>query len=200
MAGCGSARTAATKWRHGMNLPLSQFYHVSVDERDPYQVYGGLQDNSLVGRRPGISRRHHQQPLGKSLRRRRLLGVRRPGRPQLRLCRVLRAATSRGSTARRCEKRDIQPKPGFKEKLRFNWNTPIALSPNEKGTIYIGSQFLFRTPRPRQELGPDFARPDDQRPAEAEAGSSRAGSRSIIARPRCTPRSIRSPKARARRG
>ena len=33
----------------------------------------------------------------------------------------------------------------YKEKLRFNWNTPIALSPNEKGTIYIGSQFLFRS-------------------------------------------------------
>src|SRR6059058_6393614 len=43
------------------------------------------------------------------------------------------------------EQRDIQPKGGFKEKLRYNWNTPIALSPNEKGTIYIGSQFLFRS-------------------------------------------------------
>ncbi len=43
------------------------------------------------------------------------------------------------------EAHDIQPKAGFKEKLRFNWNTPIALSPNERGTIYIGSQFLFRS-------------------------------------------------------
>ena len=57
----------------------------------------------------------------------------------------IRAATSRGSTARRWSARDIQPKAGYKEKLRYNWNTPIALSPNEKGTIYIGSQFLFRS-------------------------------------------------------
>ena len=28
------------------NLPVSQFYHVSVDDKDPYRVYGGLQDNS----------------------------------------------------------------------------------------------------------------------------------------------------------
>src|SRR6185369_6734522 len=35
-----------TRWRHEMNLPVSQFYHVSVDNKDPYQVYGGLQDNS----------------------------------------------------------------------------------------------------------------------------------------------------------
>src|SRR5678816_1034145 len=34
------------KWWKGENLPVSQFYHVSVDEKDPYQVYGGLQDNS----------------------------------------------------------------------------------------------------------------------------------------------------------
>ena len=27
------------------NLPLSQFYHISVDNETPYNVYGGLQDN-----------------------------------------------------------------------------------------------------------------------------------------------------------
>ena len=27
------------------NLPLSQFYHISVDNKEPYNVYGGLQDN-----------------------------------------------------------------------------------------------------------------------------------------------------------
>ena len=27
------------------NLPLSQFYHISVDDAEPYNVYGGLQDN-----------------------------------------------------------------------------------------------------------------------------------------------------------
>jgi hypothetical protein len=43
------------------------------------------------------------------------------------------------------EARTIQPTPNYKEKLRYNWNTPIALSPTEKGTIYIGAQFLFRS-------------------------------------------------------
>ena len=34
------------RWWKANNLPVSQFYHVSIDNKDPYQVYGGLQDNS----------------------------------------------------------------------------------------------------------------------------------------------------------
>ncbi len=44
------------------------------------------------------------------------------------------------------EARLIKPQPNYGEgKLRFNWNTPIHMSPNQKGTIYIGAQFLFRS-------------------------------------------------------
>jgi photosystem II stability/assembly factor-like uncharacterized protein len=44
------------------------------------------------------------------------------------------------------ETRDLHPWPNYGEgKLRFNWNTPIHMSPNEKGTLYIGAQFLFRS-------------------------------------------------------
>ena len=38
---------AGNKWLKANNLPISQFYHVSVDMADPYHVYGGLQDNSV---------------------------------------------------------------------------------------------------------------------------------------------------------
>ena len=34
------------RWWKAENLPVSQFYHVSVDMDRPYHVYGGLQDNS----------------------------------------------------------------------------------------------------------------------------------------------------------
>ncbi len=34
------------KWWKADNLPISQFYHVSVDMERPFNVYGGLQDNS----------------------------------------------------------------------------------------------------------------------------------------------------------
>ena len=68
------------------------------------------------------------------------------------------------------ELRAIQPRPNYNEKLRWNWNTPIALSPNEKGTIYIGAQFLFRSRDHGQSwdrISPDLTH---QRSGEAETG------------------------------
>ena len=40
-------------WRHNFRngrkySRMSQFYHVSVDNEEPYNVYGGLQDNNCV--------------------------------------------------------------------------------------------------------------------------------------------------------
>jgi photosystem II stability/assembly factor-like uncharacterized protein len=34
------------RWWMCPNLPIAQYYHVSADDRNPYQVYGGLQDNT----------------------------------------------------------------------------------------------------------------------------------------------------------
>ncbi len=45
-AGLWRSEDGGTRWKHQFNLPVSQFYHVSVDNADPYHVYGGLQDNS----------------------------------------------------------------------------------------------------------------------------------------------------------
>jgi photosystem II stability/assembly factor-like uncharacterized protein len=44
--GLWRSQDGGTRWAHLMNLPVSQFYHVSVDTAEPYHVYGGLQDNS----------------------------------------------------------------------------------------------------------------------------------------------------------
>src|ERR1039458_2276720 len=44
--GLWRSQDGGTRWEHLMNLPVSQFYHVSADNAEPYRVYGGLQDNS----------------------------------------------------------------------------------------------------------------------------------------------------------
>ena len=171
--GLWTATTAATAGGRRSNLPVSQFYHVSTDNKDPYQVYGGLQDNSAwVGDQeyPGGITNSRWENL---LRRRRLLGVRRSVRPELRLCRIAGRPHRARSTARRSS-RAISSRPrDYKEKLRFNWNTPIALSPNEKGTIYIGSQFLFRSRDHGvtwDRISPDLSTNDPIRQRQEQSG------------------------------
>src|SRR5215831_13694467 len=126
-----------SKWWKGENLPVSQFYHVSLDEKDPYQVYGGLQDNSSwVGdsQYPGgiTNSRWENMYNGDGF-----WMFPDPADPN-----YIYAEYQGGEIGRvnrdTHEGRNIKPRPNYKEKLRFNWNTPIALSPNEKGTVYIG--------------------------------------------------------------
>ena len=69
--------------------------------------------------------------------------------------------------------RNIKPRPNYNEKLRWNWNTPIALSPNEKGTIYIGAQFLFRSRDHGQtwdRISPDLTTNDPEKQKQEQSG------------------------------
>jgi hypothetical protein len=64
--------------------------------------------------------------------------------------------------------------PNYGEKkLRFNWNTPIHMSPNEKGALYIGAQFLFRSRDHRQSwdrISPDLTTNDPEKQKQEESG------------------------------
>ncbi len=132
------------KWWKGANLPISQFYHVSVDDKDPYQVYGGLQDNSSWAGDSeypgGITNGRWENLYGGDG----FWTFADPTDPDYVYAEYQGGNISR-INRKTLQSRDIQPKGGYKEKLRFNWNAPIHMSPNEKGTIYIGSQFLFRS-------------------------------------------------------
>lgn len=160
------------KWEHARNLPISQFYHVSVDDRDPYQVYGGLQDNSSwVGDQEypgGVTNNRWENLYGGDG----FWAFPDPTDPNF-----VYAEYQGGSIARinrtTLEQKFIQPAAGYKEKLRWNWNAPIHLSPNEKGTLYIGSQFLFRTRdqgRTWDRISPDLTTNDPLKQKQEESG------------------------------
>jgi photosystem II stability/assembly factor-like uncharacterized protein len=133
------------RWWKSNNLPVSQFYHVSVDDKDPYQVYGGLQDNSdWVGDSEypgGITNNRWENLYGGDG----FWTWADPADPENFVYTEAQGGYIGRVNRKTHEAKDIKPRGGYKEKLRYNWNTPIALSPNEKGTIYIGSQFLFRS-------------------------------------------------------
>src|SRR6201996_339388 len=157
----------ANKWWKTDNLPISQFYHVSVDKADPYHVYGGLQDNAAwVGDSAypsGITSSRWENMYGGD-------GFWMYADPAD--ANYLYAEAQGGNIVRvnvhTHETRDIQPRLGPEDlkrytKLRFNWNTPIALSTGDPGTLYIGSQFLFRSRdhgQTWQRISPDLTTND----------------------------------------
>ena len=170
--GLWQSHDGGSKWWKGENLPLSQFYHVSVDDEDPYHVYGGLQDNSSwIGDSAypgGITNSRWENMYGGDG----FWMFSDPADPA-----YLYAEYQGGAIARvnkdTHEMRDIQPKARAGEKLRFNWNTPLHLSPGEKGTLYMGSQFLFRTRDQGQtwdRISPDLTTNDPRKQRQEETG------------------------------
>jgi photosystem II stability/assembly factor-like uncharacterized protein len=160
-------------WLFAGGLPVSQFYHVSYDMEWPYNVVGGLQDNSTwygPSRRPGPITNKHWSALA-------------PGDGfwafvdpddsdivynEIQGGHLFRMSKSTGET------RDIRPTPKAGEpKYRFNWNTPIHMSPNEKGTLYYGSQFLFRS-RDKgaswERISPDLTTNDPAKQKQDDSG------------------------------
>jgi photosystem II stability/assembly factor-like uncharacterized protein len=175
--GLWTSYDGGNKWWKSDNLPISQFYHVSVDNADPYHVYGGLQDNgSWMGDSayPGgiTSARWVALFDGDGF-----WMYADPSDP------AYVYAESQGGYVGRVnrhtlESRDIQPRLGAEDlkvykKLRFNWNTPIALSPNDPATVYIGSQFLYRSRdhgQSWQRISPDLTTNDPNEQKQEESG------------------------------
>jgi photosystem II stability/assembly factor-like uncharacterized protein len=171
--GLWRSEDGGNRWKHQMNLPVSQFYHVSVDNADPYHVYGGLQDNSSwVGDSSypgGVTNSRWENMFGGDG----FWMFEDTSDPD-----YIYAEAQGGEIGRvnryTHEIRDIRPWPKYNEKkLRFNWNTPIHMSPNEKGTIYIGAQFLFRSRDHGQSwdrISPDLTTNDPEKQKQEESG------------------------------
>ncbi len=127
------------------NLPLSQFYHISVDNAEPYNIYGGLQDNgSWYG--PSAS------PGGIEARDWNSVGAGDGFRVYKHPVKNIIYSEMQGADnvwrydADRRTLKTIQPlaAPGV-PKLRFNWNAPMAISTHQPDRFYMGSQFLHKS-------------------------------------------------------
>ncbi len=171
--GLWRSQDGGRRWEHIMSLPISQFYHVSVDNSEPYHIYGGLQDNSSwVGDSSypgGVTNSRWENLYGGD-------GFwvwEDPSDPA-----YIYAEAQGGELGRvnryTHETRSIKPYAAYGEKkLRFNWNTPVQISPNEKGTIYIGAQYLFRSRDHGQNwerISPDLTSNDPEKQKQEESG------------------------------
>ena len=159
------------RWWKAENLPISQFYHVSVDMDLPYHVYGGLQDNSSwVGDSQypgGITNGRWENMYGGDG----FWMFADPSDPD-----YIYAESQGGYIGRinrkTHESRSIQPLPEYNAgKLRYNWNAPIHVTP--AGTVYIGAQFLFRSRDHGQtweRISPDLTTNDPEKQKQEQSG------------------------------
>ncbi|TAF66937.1 MAG: hypothetical protein EAZ55_04525 [Cytophagales bacterium] len=124
------------------DLPVSQFYHVSVDDEMPYNVYGGLQDNQCwygpSSRPGGVENRDWKGIFGGDG----FHTIRHPIHKDYIFCEFQGGEMKRYSISTK-QMKDVKPYAQKGDpKLRFNWNSPIHISPNNPNRIYYGSQFV----------------------------------------------------------
>ncbi len=125
------------------NLPISQFYHVSMDNQEPYKIYGGLQDNgSWVGpsASPGGIEARNWESVGAGD------GFRvfpHPTNPNIVYSEMQGAENVWRYDLKTQQLKVIKPYPeDIDQKLRFNWNAALSTSIHYPDRLYLGSQYL----------------------------------------------------------
>ncbi|MEI6312380.1 MAG: glycosyl hydrolase [Bacteroidota bacterium] len=160
-------------WMYLNNMPIAQAYHVQIDNQEPYNVYAGFQDNGSwkapsqsvngidngdwmnVGGGDGFW--VQPDPQNNNI----IYSEYQGGHAQR-----LNIETNQGQ--------DIQPQAkAGEEKLRWNWNTPIYVSPSQPSKLYMAAQYLFRSENKGitwTQLGNDLTTNDPAKKKQDESG------------------------------
>jgi photosystem II stability/assembly factor-like uncharacterized protein len=163
-----------TVWEMVKGLPLSQFYHVTVDNETPFNVYGGLQDNgSWIG--PSASNAGIEAGDWKSVGYGDGFRVYpHPTNSNTVYSEMQGAEMIWKVDVEKVQSRTIQP---FAEegdpKLRFNWNTPITTSLHHPDRLYVGSQFVHKSDdqgQSWQKISGDLTTNDPSKQQQEDSG------------------------------
>lgn len=135
-------------WQYHANLPLTQFYKLAIDNSKPfYYVYGGTQDNNTLG---GPSRTTASRGIlnddwfvvtgGDGFQ-----PAIDPEEPN-----IVYGESQHGVLVRldrkSGERVNIQPQPEpGEDPLRWNWDSPLIVSPHLHTRLYFAAQRLFRS-------------------------------------------------------
>ena len=134
-------------WDFVNTMALGQFYEIGYDMETPYNIYGGLQDNGSWGGpvrtlyRRGITNEDWFRVGGGDG----FYTQVDPNDPT-----TVYVESQNGNVSRldleTSERKSIRPEPEDEsERYRFDWNSPILISPHNSQTIYYGGNRLFKS-------------------------------------------------------
>jgi photosystem II stability/assembly factor-like uncharacterized protein len=141
-----------------IELPIAQIYHVTVDNEIPYNVLGNMQDGPSYrgpsnGKTGGGIPRSVWRTVGGG---ESGFATPDPGDASI----VWSSASGSGSVGGIVVRHDLRTGmthsveiwpdsplgwPASEVKYRFNWTMPLAISPQDRNTVYAGSQFVHMT-------------------------------------------------------
>ena len=145
--GIGISRDRGRNWNFNDRIPVGQFYHIAVDNKIPYNVMGGMQDNgswrgpAYLWRNGGI-RNHYWDNIGG--------GDGFDVSPDPDNNDWVYSMSQGGNLGKQNvetgERMSIQPPmPDLKTRLRYNWNAAFAQDQFDTKIIYYGSQFVHKS-------------------------------------------------------
>jgi photosystem II stability/assembly factor-like uncharacterized protein len=156
-------------WSTQYNQPTAQFYHAITDDRWPYYIYGAQQDNSTVAIKSydddGVIGRQDWYDVGGGE-----SGYIAPYPPEPNI--VYAGAES---VITRFDKRthqtadisvwplDVSGNGAESLKHRFNWTSPLLISPHDPNTLYAAAEMIFKSSDGGQSwsaISPDLTRND----------------------------------------
>ena len=137
-------------WIKNNSTEVGQFYAINVDYQKPYNVYGGLQDNGVwmgphnaaVNKRWNMTGQYPWKGIlggdGMEIQ----IDNRNPN--------IVFTGYQFGFYSRldldSGKRKSIKPSHELGESpYRFNWQTPILLSPHNQDVLYLGSNFLHKS-------------------------------------------------------